>query len=111
MPVPRPDLTHLGTFDAQNGIDGHLLDQTLGSEQPPNSSTIYRFGATSIPIHTQRPAPEHRRRKIIIPFICFLTDVESLYGYDPVTRNHLPSCKPTKRAFPWFSNDPTPAPL
>ncbi len=56
--MPRLRLAHLGALQEENGIDGNLLDPTVRSEQPPNSSTFCRFDTHWIPLHTERPTPK-----------------------------------------------------
>jgi len=64
--MPRSHPQHLGFLQDENGIDGNLLDRTVRSEQPPNSSNFSRFVTTApalpllSPLRTKRLAPKGR---------------------------------------------------
>jgi hypothetical protein len=57
--MPRLHRAHLGTLQNKNGINGNLLDPTVRSEQPPNSSNFSRFVTSAI---TLEPAPRREAR-------------------------------------------------
>jgi len=58
----------LDTSQNKNGIDGNLLDPTVRSELPPNSSIHCPFVTTAQSLllshlHTERPAPKQGATK------------------------------------------------
>ena len=79
---------------------------------PPNSSTTCCFVPPekqpfSVPLHTEKHAPKHGRRRIWMASISFLSNVDSLSGSDTVTRDKLSPCKEMRRGLPWCYNSRT----
>src|SRR5260370_12851164 len=97
-------------------MDGNLLDPTVRSEQPPNSSNFSRLVTTAqesllSSLRTGRPAPKQGRRRIMMRSISFLSDLDSLYESDTVTRYKLWSPKEMRSALPWCYNARTVVPV